>query len=55
MSESNDSKDGYGLDKQARLNAKRLGKDEEESSQSAPLDPPFPYRMVPFDAEFFGL
>lgn len=52
---SDETKDGYGLDKQARLNAKRLGKDEEEASQAAPLDPPFPYRMVAFDAEFFGL
>ena len=49
------TKDGYGLDKQARLNAKRLSKEEEETSQAAPLDPPFPYRMVPFDADFFGL
>jgi hypothetical protein len=52
---SDETKDGYGLDKQARLNAKRLGKDEETASQAAPLDPPFPFRMVEFDAEFFGL
>ena len=52
---SDETKDGYGLDKQARLNAKRLGKDEEEASQAAPLDPQFPFRMVVFDAEFFGL
>ena len=52
---SDETKDGYGLDKQARLNAKRLGKDEENASQADPLDPPFPYRMVAFDAEFFGL
>lgn len=52
---SDETKDGYGLDKQARLNAKRLGKDEEEASQAAPLDPTFPHVMVAFDADFFGL
>jgi hypothetical protein len=53
MSEA--EKDGYGLDKRARLLAKRRGKEPEDASQAAALDPPFPYRMVVFSAEFFGL
>jgi hypothetical protein len=52
---SEETKDGYGLDKERRLLAKRLGKEEEEALQSAPLDPPFPYRMVVFDAEYFAV
>lgn len=52
---SDESKDGFGLDKEERLLAKRLGKEEEEAQQAAGLEPPFPYVMTEFDAEFFGL
>ena len=48
-------KDGFGLDKEQRLLAKRLGKEEEEAEQAAGLEPPFPYVMARFDADFFGL
>ena len=48
-------KDGFGLDKAERLLAKRLGKDEEEAEQAAGLEPPFPYVMTRFDAEYFEL
>ena len=52
---SDESKDGFGLDKEQRLLAKRLGKEEEEAEQAASLEPPFPYAMARFDAEFFEL
>ena len=52
---SDESKDGFGLDKEQRLLAKRLGKEEEEAEQAAGLEPPFPHAMTKFDAEFFGL
>lgn len=52
---SDESKDGFGLDKEQRLLAKRLGKEEEEAEQAAGLEPPFPYVMTKFAAEFFGL
>ena len=52
---SEETKDGFGLDKEQRLLAKRLGKEEEEAQQAAGLEPPFPYVMTEFDAEFFGL
>jgi len=52
---SDESKDGFGLDKEQRLLAKRLGKEEEEAEQAAGLEPPFPYVMTKFDADFFGL
>jgi hypothetical protein len=32
---------------------KRLGKEEEEAEQAAGLEPPFPYVMARFVAEFF--
>jgi len=48
-------KDGFGLDKEQRLLAKRLGKEEQEAEQAAGLEPPFPYVMTRFDAEFFEL
>ena len=38
---------GYGLDKNSRLEAKRVEDQEEE--QVEPLDPPFPYRVIAFD------
>ena len=48
-------KDGFGLDKAQRLLAKRLSTEEEEAEQAAGLEPPFPYVMARFDAEFFEL
>ena len=48
-------KDGFGLNKEQRLLAKRLGKEEEEAEQAAGLEPPFPHVMTRFDAEFFEL
>jgi hypothetical protein len=52
---SEETKDGFGLDKAQRLLAKRLGKEEEEADQAAGLETPFPYVMTRFDAEFFEL
>ena len=52
---SEEPKDGFGLNKQERLLAKRLGKEEEEAEQAAGLELPFPYVMARFDAEFFEL
>ena len=52
---SDETKDGFGLDKAQRLLAKRLGKEEEEAEQAAGLEPPFPYVMVRFDEEYFEL
>ena len=52
---SDGPKDSFGLDKEQRLLAKRLGKEEEEAEQAAGLEPPFPYTMARFDAEFFEL
>jgi len=48
-------KDGFGLNKEQRLHAKRLGKEEEEAEQAAGLEPPFPYVMARFDAEYVEL
>ena len=52
---SEETKDGFGLNKEERLLAKRMGKEEEEAEQAAGLEPPFPYVMREFDAEFFEL
>jgi hypothetical protein len=52
---SDEPKDGFGLNKEQRLLAKRLGKEEEEAEQAAGLEPPFPYIMTRFEADFFGL
>jgi hypothetical protein len=52
---SDEPKDGFGLDKQQRLLAKRLGKEEEEAEQAAGLEPPFPYAMEGFDTGYFEL
>ena len=52
---SEETKDGFGLDKEQRLLAKRLGKEEEEAEQAAGLEPPFPYVMTKFDAGYFEL
>ena len=38
---------GYGLDKNARLDAKRA--EIKETDRVEPLDPPFPYRVIAFD------
>jgi hypothetical protein len=48
-------KDSFGLNKEQRLLAKRLGKEEEEAEQAAGLEPPFPYAMEEFDAGYFEL
>lgn len=45
--------DSFGLDKAARLKAKRDAKDEAEKPE--PLDPPFPFTAQPFDPVFFKL
>ena len=50
-----ETKDGFGLNKEERLLARRMGKEEEEAEQAAGLEPPFPYVMTKFDAEFFAL
>lgn len=42
-----DESDGFGLDKNARLEAKRAAEEEEEKPE--PLDPPFPHRVIAFD------
>jgi hypothetical protein len=52
---NDEPKDGFGLDKEQRLLAKRLGKEEEEVEQAAGLEPPFPYVMARFDAGIFEL
>ena len=52
---SEETKDGFGLNKEERLLAKRMGKEEEETEQAAGLEPPFPYVMTRFDAGFFEL
>ena len=52
---SDEPKDGFGLDKEQRLLAKRLGKEEEEAEQAAGLEPLFPYVMEMFDAGYFEL
>ena len=52
---SEEPKDGFGLNKEQRLLAKRLGKDEEEAEQAAALEPQFPCVMTKFDAGFFEL
>jgi hypothetical protein len=52
---NDEPKDGFGLNKQERLLTKRLGKEEEEAEQAAGLEPPFPYVMTRFEAEFFEL
>jgi hypothetical protein len=52
---SDETKDGFGLNKEERLLAKRLGKEEEEAEQAAGLEPPFPYVLTKFDAEYFDL
>lgn len=42
-----------GLDKSERLRNKRAKR--RDINFVAPLNPPFPYRVIPFDPEFFKL
>lgn len=50
---SDHEKDGFGLDKSARLAAARERQEAEQAAAAASLDPPFPYRIIPFDPAFF--
>lgn len=52
---SEDTKDGFGLDKAQRLLNQRLGVDEEEAKQAAVLESTFPYELEQFDADYFDL
>ena len=45
--EQPEEKDGFALDKNARLEAKRAR--EVENQKPEPLDPSFPYRVIAFD------
>lgn len=44
-----EEKDAFGLDKDRRLLERREGKAEEGGP--APLDPPFPYRVISIDID----
>lgn len=44
---------GYGLNKAARLQARR--EEIAEENEPAPLEPDFPYQVLPFDPLFFGV
>ena len=46
-------RDSYGLNKAARLRAQAEARAAEEAP--APLDPEFPYQVVPFDPLYFGV
>jgi len=55
---SEETKDGFGLDKEQRLLAKCLGKEAEEAEEAeeaAGLEPPFPHGMTKFDTTYFEL
>jgi hypothetical protein len=45
--------DQFGFDKDARLEKKRTDKAQKEKPE--PLEPAFPYAVIPFDPEFFNL
>jgi hypothetical protein len=45
--------DQFGFDKDARLAKKRTGKAEKDKPE--PLQPAFPYAVIPFDPEFFNV
>lgn len=48
--------DGYGALKSRRLDAKRKKAAQEAAKQRpATLNPPFPFKVVPFDPLFFRL
>ena len=53
MSTGDNNRDGddFGLDKAARLQARR----EAEDAGVEPLEPLFPWNAEPFDPEFFGM
>ena len=44
----------YGLNKEARLRAERE-KDQTESNKEVPLNPPFPFEVLAFSPETFGI
>lgn len=44
----------YGLNKEARLRAER-DKDYTESNKEVPLNPPFPFDVLAFSPETFGI
>ena len=44
----------YGLNKEARLRAARE-KDQTESNKAVPLNPPFPFEVLVFSPDTFGL
>ncbi len=44
----------YGLNKEARLRAER-DKDSTESNKEGPLNPPFPFELLAFSPETFGI
>lgn len=46
-----DERDGYGLDKAARLEAQQ----QEEQAAVPELEPEFPFTVVVFDPAFFGV
>jgi hypothetical protein len=45
------SEDNYGLDKAARL----AGKEEDEPPAPVELEPEFPFEVVAFDPELWGM
>ena len=49
--EDREEKDGFGLDKNSRLVERRERQTEE--GEPDPLDPPFPYRVIPPDPRLF--
>lgn len=44
-----------GIDKKGRLEAKRAEEEAARQARVRSLNPKFPWRVVPFDAAFFGL
>ena len=52
MRDNNDKPDNFGFQKSARLAA--LRREKEESKSVMPLEPDFPFVMIPFPAAFFG-
>ena len=45
--------DGFGFDKDARLAQRRADKAEKEKPE--PLEPVFPFTVIPFDPAFFNM
>lgn len=52
MAETVIQRDSFGLNKAARLQAQR--EEQRRLDEPPPLDPPFPYRVLPFDPGWFG-